>query len=93
MTREEATACANRWVRAHFPTVPQVSSTRLFNDELLRLYRVSSGEDPPVEEWKKMYGKWMVSYFCNWDTDALGLPETLHVLVDDMSGDAQRRTA
>jgi hypothetical protein len=90
MTQKQAVVYANSWVRGHFSMVPQVVSARLYNDELLLLCRFSLGEDPPLEEWGRVYGKWKVSYFCNWDTDILGLPETLHVLVDNVSGEAEQ---
>jgi hypothetical protein len=34
--------------------------------------------------------KWFVSFFCSWDTDVLGMPSTLNVLVDNASGEVRR---
>jgi hypothetical protein len=31
-------------------------------------------------------GRWFVSFFCDWQTDALGLPGTLNVVVDRTTG-------
>jgi hypothetical protein len=31
-------------------------------------------------------GKWLVAFFMSWDTDAAGMPQTLHVTVDDVDG-------
>jgi hypothetical protein len=31
-------------------------------------------------------GQWFVSFFFNWDTDALGLPGSLNVIVDATTG-------
>jgi hypothetical protein len=44
-------------------------------------------EDVQVHE--SVEGKWLVIFFMSWDTDAAGMPETLHVLVDDQGSVTQ----
>jgi hypothetical protein len=76
MTKEEAIARASEWVRAQYPVVPPMGlATRLTLPEGVE---VSPAE---TKELQAVACKWMVSFCCSWDTDALGFPLQLHVLV------------
>jgi hypothetical protein len=35
-------------------------------------------------------GKWTVHFFMSWDTDTLGMPETLAIMIDDADGSVTR---
>ena len=42
-------------------------------------------------EWKNaVIGRWTVRFFMSWDTDALGMPETLAVRVGDSDGSVRQ---
>jgi hypothetical protein len=38
---------------------------------------------PPILTPIRVDHYWSIAFFCSWDTDALGMPETLIVAVDD----------
>src|SRR5713101_2920043 len=90
MTREDAITRANAWVQAHFAVVPPVGFVIRFDRALFTRFQLENGIDPAEADLQGLFGKWMISYHCSWDTDALGLPLTLHVLVDDSTGIAER---
>jgi hypothetical protein len=50
-----------------------------FGDEW-RALRAAAGEG------RRFTGRWTVYFFMSWDTDALGMPQTLRVSVDDSDG-------
>lgn len=42
--------------------------------------------DDPSLDVSNVTGKWVVSFFMSWDTDAAGMPQTLQVGVDEVNG-------
>jgi hypothetical protein len=72
------------------PGGPPVASAICFTEEVRRQLRQAGRVEPPAAEWDRVRAKWLVSYSCSYDTDAAGLPETLHVLVDGETGAADR---
>lgn len=92
LKQHEVIARADAWVRSRFTIVPRVASSMFFTESSRRRMRETGGVEVPEPDWNRLSGKWLVSYACSWDTDAAGLPETLHVLVDDQTGVADRYT-
>jgi hypothetical protein len=88
LTREEAVAIASEWVRARHPVVPPVARAQIFSDHEIDQLERRSGTTLAPGERAEATGRWSVTFACSWDTDALGMPPALHVLVDDATGQA-----
>jgi hypothetical protein len=76
----------------HFAARQVGSRQRLYAESWIRFdastemrYSVSLFDiaDIPSSEVEAVEGKWLVAFFMSWDSDAAGMPQTLHVLVDD----------
>lgn len=96
MTRDEIVEIATTWVRERYPIVPPVVFTMHFAHKGVSV--VASGRTPYASELSyqdhpeipratELIGKWVVMFFCSWDTDEAGMPKTLHVFVDDVTGE------
>lgn len=89
LTREEAAAIAARWVASHYPVVPPIVGVYQLSE------RSSEGREPRLgprsylEDRSAAPSQWMVAYLCSRETDALGMPQSLRVLVDDATGFAE----
>jgi hypothetical protein len=70
--------------------VPRVATAFLLNEATYQKFGLSPGIGFSQDKWERVKGKWLVSYMCSWDTDALGLSQTLHVQVDDSTGEAEK---
>jgi hypothetical protein len=45
-------------------------------------------EFPSREHVLALSGKWQIAFFLSWDTDVVGMPQSLIVIVDDLDGSA-----
>lgn len=90
MTEEEAISRASQWVQSHFPAVPPVASALYLDQNDLQQYEAETGRQVGNRKPGQPRDKWIIAYFCSWDTDAMGMPETLHVAVDDSTGEVCR---
>jgi hypothetical protein len=88
MIESQAIGAAKDWVRAHFPTVPPVAIALHLSRERLADSGINLASEDPREV-ELLSGKWVVTFRCSWDTDALGMPPTLIVAVDE-SGQVTR---
>ena len=86
MTRAEAIKHARRWVRDRYPVVPSVAGVLDFRPAAIIKAELQLGHPFASSEMERFRGRWCVLFRCSWDTDALGLPLRLGVLVDDQSG-------
>jgi len=84
-------------VATEYSAVPPVASIRHVTPHGVDAFLPSLDRDCHFELSQKaigllsgLMGKWIVSFRCSWDTDDAGLPETLHVSVDDTKGEAER---
>lgn len=78
MNAQEALVLAAYWVWERYPVVPPVNC----------VWAMTEREGRPLEMRPfggHHSGQWFVSFFCDWETDALGLPGTLNV-VDGTTG-------
>lgn len=85
MHQDQAIALAQDWVRERYPVVPPVAAAFEITD-------LESPQDLPTEELlvlEQNLGNWFVAFFCSWDTDVLGMPEKLAVVVDRHTGDVR----
>jgi hypothetical protein len=100
MTRDEIVKIATGWVRERYPIVPPVAAVSHFTDEGAQTFHTPPGrgpftfglsydDHPELPRPTELIGKWVVSFFCSWDTDEAGMPETLHVYVDDSTGEVE----
>ena len=100
MTRDEIVEIARRWVRERYAMVPPVAGTMHFTDEGVEASfpllnraslprRLSYRDHPELSGTTELMGKWVVHFFCSWDTDKVGIPETLHLCVDDLTGEVE----
>ena len=89
MDESEAIILASQWVWTHYPVVPPVNLGLMFSERAIARLGLHGSAEITNHDYQKLCGKWFVSFFCSWDTDALGLPETLNVLVDSMSGEVE----
>jgi hypothetical protein len=86
MPADDPVVLAAAWVWARFPVVPPVGAVYDFSERAVaELQRQAPGQ-LTAEEARQVQGKWFISFFCSWDTDALGLPMTLNLLVDCATG-------
>jgi len=85
MTAKDAEILAASWVWENYRVIPPVNVVFEFSEHLLSKMR-NQGMVPNTEEEDKVRGKWFVSFFCSWDTDALDMPQALNLLVDDKTG-------
>lgn len=86
LEREEAIEIAKQAVKDRYHHVPPVGMAFRFSDDWMHKLQ---GQDPgPMlqEAYEQYTGKWMVYFFCSWDSDELGLPGSLMVSVDDDAG-------
>jgi hypothetical protein len=75
------------------PTIRQVGSRQRLHAESWMQFHGSTEmrysvslldvADMPSSDFEAVEGKWLIAFFMSWNTDAAGIPETLHVLVDD----------
>jgi hypothetical protein len=86
MTARDAEILATGWVWQRFPVVPPINLVFEFSERELSKVK-SQGMVRNIEEEDEVRGKWFVSFFCSWDTDSLGMPQTLNLLVDDKNGE------
>ncbi len=82
MEGDEAIKIASAWVETRYPVVPPVASAFQFRTDFSNdVLELNPGIN--IEEAQKYNGRWVVGFFCSWDTDALGMPERLIVFVDN----------
>jgi hypothetical protein len=89
VTGDEAIRVAATWVWGRYPVVPPVNCALEMTEQTLGQARRHLPGGSAEEAVRLLRGTWFVSFFCSWDTDALGLPQTLNVLVDKISGEVQ----
>jgi hypothetical protein len=88
LTRDEVIAIASDWVRARYPTVPEVIRVQEFSDQTLnRLERARGNRYSPIER-RQLSDHWWVYFATPCDTDETGIPPRLRVVVDDITGRA-----
>ena len=83
MDLDEAISVASKWVKDRYPVVPSVARAFQITDDMFSEDELTLNPDFREEDAKAVADKWFVGYFCDWDTDALGMPEYLIVLVDN----------
>jgi hypothetical protein len=89
MTRNDAIARADGWVRDRYPIVPPLSAVVDYRPDALAGLEAMYGGPFPSEDVRQVQGKWLMLYRCSWYTDELGMPTCLGVLIDDESGAAE----
>jgi hypothetical protein len=89
LTCDEAIAIASDRVRDLYAIVPPVAGVHEFVKRTTPRHDKQADDNVSPEERDKSHTHWWVSFACNWDTDKLGLPVTLHVIVDDLTGEAE----
>lgn len=86
MKRKEAVAIAESWVRERYPAVPPIADAF----EILADNMITDGLAVDAKQAvRQNQGNWMVFFFCSWDTDELGMPSTLIVIVDQKTQEAR----
>ena len=75
MSRNQAIDLSSQWVQARYPITPPLGM----------VWQITEAET----DCRHLLGKWVVTFCCSWDTDALGLPLTLILLVDTSTGIVQ----
>lgn len=93
MAQDQVIAAASGWVRDRYPVVPPVGLVLEFSEEKLdaiERQQSAAGVVLPAGERRYLANKWVVSFCGSWDTDALGMPMGLQVVVDDATGQAER---
>jgi hypothetical protein len=90
LTRDEVVTIASDWVATNYSVVPAVVSIQEFSDRTIDQLERQMGKTFPPDERRGISNKWWVSFACSWETDAAGLPTSLQVLVDDVTGQAKR---
>jgi len=88
LTADEAVTIASDWVRARYPVVPAAAWVQDFSDRTMDQLEHGLGDRFSQDERRQVLNKWWVSFACSWETDELGMPNSLHVLVDDATGQA-----
>jgi hypothetical protein len=92
MTQGEAVQQVERWVRDRYPVVPAVGLVLDFRPEAIKRIREVhelGGQQVSPKDVHRLRGKWCVYFRCSGDTDELGMPLRLGVLVDDETGAAE----
>jgi hypothetical protein len=87
LTREEVIVLASDWVRARYPTVPAVARVLEFSDQVLDQLERATGKNYSPSERRQFTSRWWV-VFAPGDGDQSGLPTSLRVNVDDVTGEA-----
>jgi hypothetical protein len=86
LTKEEAIGAAEKAVRERYSLVPPVGQAIMIPKNVIELNRGLLPEIVLDISRQKYAGKWLVCFHCSWDTDELGLPISLIVLVDSKTG-------
>ena len=89
LTRDDAVTVASDWVRARYPIVPEIAWVQEFSGRTIDQFEQRTGKRFSQDERRQLSNKWWVSFRCSWDTDELGMPSTLHLLIDDITGAAE----
>jgi len=92
LTHDEAIAIASDWLRGRYPIVPPVAAVHESVKRTTPRHDQHVDDSLYPEERGKSQTKWWVSFACNWDTDKLGMPVRLIVVVDDLTREAKLGT-
>jgi hypothetical protein len=88
LTHDEVIRIACDWVRSRYSVVPPVVLVLEFSEQAILQLEQKCGHRLPPEERARCLNKWQVSFACSRDTDVLGMPQGLHVVVDDLTSHA-----
>ncbi len=89
LTRDEVVTIASDWVATNYSVVPAVVWIQELSDRTIDQLERQLGETIPPDERRRISNKWWVSFACSWETDKAGIPTSLQVLVDDVTGQAK----
>ncbi len=89
LTHDEVISIACEWVRRRYPVVPPVARVLEFSEQSLFQIEQACGHRFESEEREQCVNQWRVNFVCSWDTDKLGLPQRISLVIDDLTGDVK----